>query len=179
MTSSVPLFCNQHLTVRNKKVMYLGLIWECGTYALTNLFKIPFWVTTITEPDKGQSVKTKPSSWQFGHMVKTHMAQDYPLAQFKTTYIQCNKNKIYVFDPYGEPNTWNVSWEQKLWNCDIDENAFSSYQQLLYFYFGVEKNMEKGTKKQWLEWDLNPWPLKHSYKCSSTELSSLRFSASW
>ena len=87
MTSSVPLFCNQHLKVRNKKVMYLGLIWECGTYALTNLFKIPFWVTTITEPDKGQSVKTKPSSWQFGHMVKTHMAQDYPLAQFKTILI--------------------------------------------------------------------------------------------
>ena len=87
MTNSVRLFCNQHLTVRNKKVLYLGLIWECGTYALTNLFKIPFWVTTITEPDKGQSVKTKPSSWQFGHMVKTHMAQDYPLEQFKTVLI--------------------------------------------------------------------------------------------
>ena len=87
MTNSVPLFCNQHLTVRNKKVLYLGLIWECGTYALTNLFKILFWVTTITEPDKGQSVKTKPSSWQFGHMVKTHMAQDYPSAQFKTVLI--------------------------------------------------------------------------------------------
>ena len=110
MTSSIPLFCNQHLTVRNKKVMYLGLIWECGTYALTNLFKIPFWVTTITEPDKGQSAKTKPYGQNtYGTRLPFSTIQD-------CTYIQCNKNKIYVFDPYGEPNTWNVSWEQKLWN---------------------------------------------------------------
>lgn len=114
--------------------MYLGLIWECGTYALTNLFKIPFWVTTITEPDKGQSVKTKP----YGQNTYAYGQNTYgtrlPFSTIQDcTYIQCNKNEIYVFDPYGEPNTWNVSWEQKLWNCDIDENAFSSYQQLLYY----------------------------------------------
>lgn len=59
-------------------------------------------MTTITEPDKGQSVKAEPSSWQSGHdcgtkllkkyfpaklLVKTHMAQDYPLEQFKTVII--------------------------------------------------------------------------------------------
>lgn len=46
-------------------------------------------------------------------------------------YIQCNKNKIHSFDPHGKPNTRNVSWEQKLSNCDIDKNNIACYQQIL------------------------------------------------